>query len=145
MTEMEKALGRARQPILESVAHTGKRVLILRTSRGSDKSTKRNYEIAKAVADGVFTELVRGETKDRLGKALFEAASMPGQTIAISSIEVGETHLNERVEKIMKGFQQFKFLGPKVVFGEKTLVEFGNGSKVIIVAARTGGVRDERS
>lgn len=64
MTELEKELGRARQAIFESVANTGKRVLILRKSRGSDKNIERNYEIARTVADGVFTALVCGMVKE---------------------------------------------------------------------------------
>lgn len=83
------------------------------------------------------------ETKDRLVAALFKAAFMPGQAIGILASPERKKALDERLKEIMKELQQFKFLEPKAFYGEKTLVEFGNGSKVMIVAERTGGVRDE--
>ena len=84
-----------------------------------------------------------GEKKDRLVTALFEAAFMPGKAIGFLVSTERKNALDERLEEIMKELQQFKFSEPKVFYGEKTLVEFGNGSKVMIVAERTGGVRDE--
>lgn len=85
----------------------------------------------------------RDKTKDRLVTSLFEAAFRPGNAIGILASPERKKDMDERLEEIMKELQQFKFLEPKVFYGEKTLVEFGNGSKVMIVAERTGGVRDE--
>lgn len=83
------------------------------------------------------------KTKDRLVTLLLEAAFMPGKAIGFLVSPERKKDLDERLEEIIKELQQFRFLEPKAFYGEKTLVEFGNGSKVMIVAERTGGVRDE--